>query len=62
MSSERICPDCGAALPAAGPRGLCPPCLMASALSGRSGQESTGRGVLDTMTRRRMREAKRCGS
>jgi hypothetical protein len=29
---ERICPDCGAALPADAPRGLCPQCLMGAAL------------------------------
>ena len=34
MSPERICPDCGAALPADALRGLCPQCLMGAALSG----------------------------
>jgi serine/threonine-protein kinase len=34
MTSERICPDCGAALPADAPRGLCSQCLMGAALSG----------------------------
>jgi serine/threonine-protein kinase len=34
MSPERICPDCGAALPADGPRGLCAQCLLGAALSG----------------------------
>ena len=33
MTPERSCPDCGAALPLDAPRGLCPNCLMAAALS-----------------------------
>jgi serine/threonine-protein kinase len=34
MIPERTCPNCGAALPADAPRGLCPQCLMGAALSG----------------------------
>ena len=33
MNPKRTCPDCGAALPADAPRGLCPECLMGAALS-----------------------------
>ncbi len=39
MSPKRTCPDCGAALPADAPRGLCPECLMGAALD----RNSTGR-------------------
>ncbi len=42
MRSERICPDCGQALPADAPRGLCPQCLMGAA---RSGPASGGNGA-----------------
>jgi serine/threonine-protein kinase len=34
MTPEHLCLDCGAALPADAPRGLCPQCLMGAALSG----------------------------
>ena len=57
MNPERTCPDCGKALPADAPRGLCPQCLMGAALSGRSsggsatslGFTPAGTGVLDTI-------------
>jgi serine/threonine-protein kinase len=58
MSPEHTCPDCGAALPADAPRGLCPHCLMGAALSGpASGGDDATRvhepakaGVLATIT------------
>jgi serine/threonine protein kinase/Tfp pilus assembly protein PilF len=57
MSQERSCPDCGKALPADAPRGLCPECLMGAALARRSsgGSDMTGiaamvaAGILDTI-------------
>jgi eukaryotic-like serine/threonine-protein kinase len=57
MSQERTCPDCGRALPADAPRGLCPECLMGAALSRRTsggsitsdGAAPTAAGVLDTI-------------
>jgi serine/threonine-protein kinase len=59
MTPDRTCPDCGAALPADAPRGLCPQCLMGAALSGRATDASAetgvhgpdGRGVLDSIAR-----------
>ena len=57
MSPERKCPDCGRALPADAPRGLCPECLMGAAVwRGSSGGSVTtsdfapaAAGVLDTI-------------
>ena len=59
MGSERICPDCGATLPADAPRGLCPDCLMGAAFDrpssvGPDGNTATGpaaAGILDTIAR-----------
>ncbi len=59
MGSERICPDCGAMLPADAPRGLCPDCLMGAAFGrpssvGLDGNTATGpaaAGILDTIAR-----------
>jgi serine/threonine-protein kinase len=45
MSPERICPDCGAALPADAPRGLCPQCLMGAALPGPASGADAATGV-----------------
>ena len=57
MSQERTFPDCGIALPADVPRGLCPECLMGAAVrrgsSGGSvtsgGSAPAGAGILDTI-------------
>jgi serine/threonine-protein kinase len=59
MSPERICPDCGAALPTDALRGLCPQCLMGAALSGPASggigatgvHESPEEGVLATLAK-----------
>src|SRR5689334_16850954 len=58
MSQERLCPDCGATLPADAPRGLSPECLLGAALFPTSAPgpvatgafESAGATVLDTIT------------
>ena len=57
MKPERICPDCGAAVPADAPRGLCPQCLLKAALLGPWADasaaigefETSDAGVLDTI-------------
>ena len=57
LSPKITCPDCGKALPADAPRGLCPECLMGAALSRRSpggsatssGSSASATGVLDTI-------------
>jgi serine/threonine-protein kinase len=57
MAERTTCPDCGAALPAGSPRGLCPRCLLRAGLadpsdSGRNGGPAasvTSLGVLDSI-------------
>ncbi len=59
MSQRQTCPDCGSALPADAPRGLCPQCLLGAALSrtssvgpdatGTHARGAAGAGVLDTI-------------
>ena len=47
MTTPRLCPQCAKPLPADGPQGLCPECLLKAAFPGESAAEAAATGVFD---------------